>query len=46
MHMKNGVLNILDMVWELRFKAFDQGVLNNINPVDFLLVGFLVFWDN
>ncbi len=43
-HMRNGVQNVLDMVWELKFKALDFGVLNNLNPPDFWLVGFLVFW--
>jgi hypothetical protein len=33
--MKNGVKNILDMVWELKFKAFDFEILDNLNPLDF-----------
>jgi hypothetical protein len=35
MHMKNGVQNVLDMVWELRFEVVDFGVLDNFNPLDF-----------
>ncbi len=42
--MKNGARNVLNIMWELKFKAFDSGVLDNINPPYFLLVGFLVFW--
>jgi hypothetical protein len=44
LHMKNVVQNVLDMVWEFRFKAFDSEVMDNLNPPNFELVGFLVFW--
>jgi hypothetical protein len=38
--MKNGVRNVLDIVWELRLKALDSGVLDNINSPYFLIGWF------